>query len=442
MQRQRLPGERLADRLVARVGVALEQVGGGDDQARRAEAALHRAGVEERLLHRVQRAAVGERLDRAARPRRRPARRGRGRSRRRRRRARPSTSRTRPARRRSSSRRARARRAGTSAGSSPGQASASRSSPFDGRADLTLQPSGRRASRERPPREHLDRVPPVGGRAADVVDRCAAAAASRPNSATASSGRAAVRLVPRDGAGGERLRLGRADDRRRRRSRARAGRLRAAASSWRQTPGDGDHHRVARPDLRERAGRVDALPLDADDQLVRRERRPLRAGEELVPRAPTARRPREATTTSRRTRRARGCCRPRARPWRGCRRSSRGSGSAASRPSATPRRAGGTPRAPSRCARTSRPRRAGRGRRRRSTSSARRPATGRAAPAARAGPKLTATIRSVPPATGTASGCAAFSASASSSERGTKRLHHTVTVANASIIAGTSSPSG
>ena len=46
-----VPGERLADLVLARVGRALEQRGGRDDQPGRAEAALHRARVDERLLH-------------------------------------------------------------------------------------------------------------------------------------------------------------------------------------------------------------------------------------------------------------------------------------------------------------------------------------------------------------------------------------------------------
>ena len=55
MQRQRLPAS--ASRIASSLGVrvALEQVDRGDDHAGRAEAALHRARVEERLLHRVQR---------------------------------------------------------------------------------------------------------------------------------------------------------------------------------------------------------------------------------------------------------------------------------------------------------------------------------------------------------------------------------------------------
>src|SRR5579862_4672125 len=56
-------GERLADRLVARAREALEQVGHGDDQTRRAEAALHGARLDERLLHGIEVLAAAEVLD-------------------------------------------------------------------------------------------------------------------------------------------------------------------------------------------------------------------------------------------------------------------------------------------------------------------------------------------------------------------------------------------
>ena len=54
MHRQRLPAS--ASRISGSVGlrVALQQVVRGDDQAGRAEAALHGARVDERLLHGVQ----------------------------------------------------------------------------------------------------------------------------------------------------------------------------------------------------------------------------------------------------------------------------------------------------------------------------------------------------------------------------------------------------
>ena len=57
-------GERLADLVVRRMRAAPQEVGGRDDEPRRAEAALHGARVDERLLHRVQVAVLGETLDR------------------------------------------------------------------------------------------------------------------------------------------------------------------------------------------------------------------------------------------------------------------------------------------------------------------------------------------------------------------------------------------
>src|SRR5215211_2152179 len=54
----------LADLVVARCRVPREQIRGRDDQPGRAEAALHRARLSERLLHRMQLPFVGEALDR------------------------------------------------------------------------------------------------------------------------------------------------------------------------------------------------------------------------------------------------------------------------------------------------------------------------------------------------------------------------------------------
>ena len=57
-------GELLPDLDLGRLGVAIEQIVGGDDQARRAEAALHGTGLDERTLHVARRAGLGEPLDR------------------------------------------------------------------------------------------------------------------------------------------------------------------------------------------------------------------------------------------------------------------------------------------------------------------------------------------------------------------------------------------
>ena len=59
-----VPRERLADLVVVRIWNAAEQVGRRHDEARRAEPALHRAGVRERLLHGMELAVRGEPFDR------------------------------------------------------------------------------------------------------------------------------------------------------------------------------------------------------------------------------------------------------------------------------------------------------------------------------------------------------------------------------------------
>ena len=53
-----VPGQRLPDLGVGGARVPRQQVMGLHEQPRRAEPALHRAGLEERLLHRVQRLAA------------------------------------------------------------------------------------------------------------------------------------------------------------------------------------------------------------------------------------------------------------------------------------------------------------------------------------------------------------------------------------------------
>src|SRR6266487_4127818 len=57
-------GERLADFGVGWMWILAQQADRLHDKARRAKTALHRAGLSERELHRVQRAAVGEAFDR------------------------------------------------------------------------------------------------------------------------------------------------------------------------------------------------------------------------------------------------------------------------------------------------------------------------------------------------------------------------------------------
>ena len=63
VQRQRLPESASRISSSDGLGAAPEQIDGRDDEPRRAEAALHCAGVDERLLHGVQPLAVGKPLD-------------------------------------------------------------------------------------------------------------------------------------------------------------------------------------------------------------------------------------------------------------------------------------------------------------------------------------------------------------------------------------------
>ena len=96
---------------------------------------------------------------------------------------------------------------------------------------------------------------------------------------------------------------------------------------------DGDHHRVARPDLHERLRAAGAARMpDRDDELVRRERVALRPEQEVADAAACACRRAATRARPRRPRRAAAAARRRrARRCRGCRRSCRGCGSAASR---------------------------------------------------------------------------------------------------------------
>src|SRR6188768_234932 len=58
-----VPGERLADLVVARIRDAAQEIGGGDDEARRAEPTLDRSRLGECLLYGVQPVSLGEPLD-------------------------------------------------------------------------------------------------------------------------------------------------------------------------------------------------------------------------------------------------------------------------------------------------------------------------------------------------------------------------------------------
>src|SRR5580704_10127336 len=57
-------GEPVLDRVVVRIGMAVEQLLGHEDEPGRAEAALERALLDEGLLHRIEAAVRVERLDR------------------------------------------------------------------------------------------------------------------------------------------------------------------------------------------------------------------------------------------------------------------------------------------------------------------------------------------------------------------------------------------
>ena len=256
-----VPGERLADLVVAS---APGCGAGGLQPQRRTRACRSRTGPRPR--RRTPPAPGGARRPRRAprRSRRRdrpPGRRGRGRSRRARRRGARSTSRTRPARTRSSSPEARAGRAARSGGSRPPRrpsraARRSRSARSSCEAPL-----------ERAAREDAERVTSVRRRC-----RARRRSGSRP--------RATCSGKPSASSSGAR------DEPCRRRRRAEGGaKLAALAVGDERERADGDHHRVARPDLHERL-RLPARPNEhARDQLVVRERGPLDADEELGERA-------------------------------------------------------------------------------------------------------------------------------------------------------------
>ena len=152
----------------------------------------------------------------------------------------------------------------------------------DGEADDHAATCSRAASVQASARrdEHLDRVAPVGGRAAQVVDRPDVCRGER---ARRRSQRALVEVVP--------VELGQ-EAARRRVARSTVGPTEpsatrtscACSSSWTQTLATAITIALARPDLGERAGAVDGLPFGRDDELVGGEGRLLRAEEELAPR--------------------------------------------------------------------------------------------------------------------------------------------------------------
>ena len=330
-------------------GCAASRSCDGDDQPGRAEAALHGAGLDERLLDRVQLAARG---------------------------ARPSTVTTsRPSAWRGEHQ-ARAHelavevdRARAALALLAGVLRARQAEPLaqhvqqalalpdavglarlavDRAASSLMRSSSVQAQAAACGGQHAQRVAAVGGGAADVVDRArrrarrARRSASTPASGSAPRGSQAV--------------LSRARRRRTPRPRARGAASapaepmhvptrRARRSSASAKRADRDHHRVARADLRELLRPVGRRACGTRAiSSSRLERVALRAGDEVRRRRRGACRATDASSTSRVGTRAAAAARRRpARRCRGCRRPCRGCGSAASRPCATrsPGRAGG-----------------------------------------------------------------------------------------------------
>ncbi len=207
----------------------------------------------------------------------------------------------------------------------------------------SAHPSARRAITR-------DGVPPVGAGPADVVDRVRGLRDELAEAFDRVRTERRPRVVPQAGVL-ERLRrkglggLGTHDGRRDRTERH-PHRPTVLVDLQAQVR-DRDHHRVPRPDLREGAGATRHVPPRAQDQLARLASGLLHAGQVLAPRHRTRRPagPRE-DRPRRPTPRAPGA-RPRpASRSRGCRPRSRGCGSAATPPTATPARA--------RCARAAR----------------------------------------------------------------------------------------
>ena len=275
-------GESLADLLVARRGLALEQVDRRDEHPGCAEAALHGAGLDEGPLDSVELASGGERLHGSHRP------------------------------------------AGGLDGGDEAGADDLAVEPDRAGTALALLARVLRADQAERVAEHGEKARRRGDgefvpHAVDVEkDGCHAAHLSSIVQASARrerwsttclryAGRAA-QVVDRRGAGGReaaelmelvqgRRRGGIAPGNDRRAvglglDRAKHGRpdgaerhadAMALLVELQADAGDRDHHRVARPDLRERAGAGRALELDADDQLVGGEARVLGADQELIP---------------------------------------------------------------------------------------------------------------------------------------------------------------
>ena len=248
--------------------------------------------------------------------------RGRGTSRRARRPGAPSTSRTRPARRRSSSRAGRGARAARYSRLSPGQTSVSRRSPLtrqrDPHAEAPLERAARRARAAR-----------GGGRRPCRGRRRSATPRPRRGSGKPSASSSGTRDERRD-------RPGRAE-----RRRASSPRSRSAATASEQTA---ITIALRGPTFMKVCGAPVGVDETRGDQLVRPRARSASGRRGTRRAASCACRATLATSIVGAARRAAAAARRRrARRCRGCRRSCRGSGSAASRPCAPPRRAPAAP---------------------------------------------------------------------------------------------------
>ena len=293
-------------------GDAIEEVDRGDDEAGRAEAALHRARLDERLLHAVEPPVDGDPLH---------------------------------------------GHELAPVGLRPENEAGTDELPVEqdgARATFSLLTGVLRAGEPEPLAEHVEQAlaAPHVGLVPVAVDReldlhaarhLPSARVGKHAERVAPIGRGATDIVDRtrssDHALGDRVGLcERHPDQRRYRCRRaeRGANLSAFAVHLESERADGDHHRVARSHLHEGLRRGARCEPDRRDELVVLERVALDPEEERLER----KRPSSAHAcdldAAPPRREAGGARRPRARRCRGCRRSCRGCGSAASRPCARP----------------------------------------------------------------------------------------------------------
>ena len=306
------------------------------------------------------------------------------------------------------------------------------------RSPLTFSSHAVIASAQRPGRASGARArrPRGGGRRRCRGRRRSAARPRRParRSGRARRRRAAPGRQPVlvELAGDERLGLGGAQRRRPDRADARRARGAPPATSARRRRRRRSPSRCASRPWRTPAGPAAAGSVNATISSSGGERRALRAGHELGDRhAAACRARRRELDDGVRARRAAAARRRRATRWRGCRRPCRGCGSAASRPCGWRSRGPGS-RSPS-SAMMPRVGDAGADRAAARPRGAQLGQLGHAREVehrrrGRARSKLSSTIRSVPPASAAASGCAARSSSASASVPGCRISTSTASV--------------